>query len=739
MRKLIRYELYKLFSQRLTVFILAVLLALNGILIYHTAVQPLSQNTSVSRVDVAKAYTFYEGQSTQEITEEISVWMEAYQGLWYLDEEGVFHQPTEEQIQELLRFTDRIGSDAYIRNQILSQVEALAGYTAYLDTVQETAEKLSQSSLFSNPNSYSHRNLIKTAERYLPLYDVEVTPGDSSGVKLALEGHTTTVLLLFGMVLIVLNLTLTEREEGLLLLVKPTANGRGSMIGAKLVTMLLCLLFLTAAFYGMNLAISASLFGLGDLSLSIQSLDGYLTSPWQINVGQYISLYFGAKYLGAATVGMVFFLICILTKNRIAACVLGAAVLMVEVGLYVLIPMHSWLSVLRQMNLAAILNTAEFFSDYLTLNVFSFPVSIGVCSALACGLVLAGGSVLACRRWCREETVEPVRNRKSRRFGSRVSTNLLGHEAYKLLVTCKGGVLLIVLLLVQVFSYSGMTAYALESEVWYQYYAELLAGDYSEENAAFLAEEQAFFDSVYLQQQEYYAMADRGEISLGYASFLASKIQPSSSREEGFYRAKAQYDYLQTQHDAGKQVQFVSTTGYDFLLDDLQSDVMDAAKLGFVLAVCFSIYFTMEDTSGMMRLILPSPVGKQAVTRRKLTVCAVYLLLACGAAFLPRIVASLNIYPMVSPESAAASLQQFQNAPEGFSILGYFLLVNLSRVLGALLATLGILWVCGKVKQPIGALVVCLIELELPVFLYLLGIIDEVVLLPMMTGHWLMN
>ena len=170
------------------------------------------------------------------------------------------------------------------------------------------------------------------------------------------------------------------------------------MICAKLVTMLLCLLFLTAAFYGMNLTISASLVGLGDLSLSIQSLDGYLISPWQINVGQYISLYFGAKYLGAATVGMVFFLICILTKNRIAACVLGAAVLMVEVGLYVLIPMHSWLSVLRQMNLAAILNTAEFFSDYLTLNVFSFPVSIGVCSALACGLVLAGGSVLACRR-----------------------------------------------------------------------------------------------------------------------------------------------------------------------------------------------------------------------------------------------------------------------------------------------------------------------------------------------------
>lgn len=736
---MIRYEFQKLFAQKLTIVILAVLLVLNGILVWHTATEPLSETSTATWMDISRVYKSYSSFTAEEMVADLDAWMTSYRGLWYVDEEGNFHQPTQEQLDELLVFTDRIGTDAGLRNQVLIQVQALSGYEAYLDSVQENAERLSNSALYSNKNSFAYRNLIKTAEVYQPLYAVEVTPGDSSAVTMALEGHTTTVLLLFSMVLIVLNLTLAEREEGLLLLVKPTVNGRLAMIVGKLWTLVLSLLVLTLAFYGTNLAITGHLFGIGDMGRSIQSLDGYLTSPWMISVGQYTGLYLAAKYLGIITVGLLFFLICIFAKNRIPACVIGVIVLTVELALYIGIPYHSWLSILRQVNLAAILDTTEFFSDYLCLNILGFPVSIGACSLAACGLV-GGISIFAtCLRWCREENIESVRSRKriSRRAG--ISTSLLGHEAYKLLVTCKGGILLILLILVQIISYSDMKAYELESEVWYQHYAEILQGDYSEENVDYLAEVQVSFESVHEQQQEYYAQAERGEISQEYASYLASKIAPSNSQEEGFRRAMQQYEYLKTQTEAGKNVQFLSTTGYNYLLDDVTSDVLDAVKLCFVLAVCFSVYFTMEDTSGMMRLILPSPVGKRKVMRNKLLVCCGYLLLVWATAFLPRICGSISIYPIIDVDYSAASLPQFASLPDSISILEALAIMNGSRLVGALAVTLVIALLSGKIKSPTPVMITSLIVLALPAFLYLLGVTGEGLLLPLITGHWMLT
>lgn len=735
---MIRYEFQKLFSQRLTIVILAVLLALNGILVWHTATHPLSETSTATRMDISRVYRSYAGHTAEEIATDQENWMENYQSLWYIDEEGNFHQPTQEQLEELLVFTDRIGTDAGLRNLVLTQVQALTGYEAYLDSVQENAERLSKSALYSNKNSFAYRNLIKTAEVYQPLYAVEVTPGDSSAVTMALEGHTTTVLLLFSMVLIVLNLTLAEREEGLLLLVKPTVNGRLGMITGKIWTLVLSLLVLTLAFYGSNLAITGHLFGFGDVGRSIQSLAGYLTSPWMISVGQYMGLYLAAKYIGIITVGLLFFLICIFTKNRIPACVIGVIVLTVELALYIGIPYHSWLSILRQVNLAAILDTTEFFRDYLCLNILGFPISIGACSLVACALV-GGISIFAtCRRWCWEENIESVRSRKRIHRRSGTSTSLLGHEAYKLLVTCKGGILLILLIMVQTISYSDMKAYELESEVWYQHYAEILWGDYSTENAVYLAEVQASLESVHEQQKEYYDQAERGEISREYASYLASKIAPSNSQEEGFHRAMQQYEYLKTQTEAGKNVQFLSTTGYNYLLDDVTSDVLDGVKLCFVLAVCFSVYCTMEDTSGMMRLILPSPVGKRKVMRYKLLVCCGYLLLVWATAFIPRIWGSLSIYPIMDADYSAASLSQFASVPDGISILGALALMNGSRLVGVLAVTLMIVLLSGKIKSPTPVMITSLIVLALPAFLYLLGVTGESLLLPLITGHWML-
>ena len=738
MGTLIGYEFRKTLAPKLTRVILAVLLLLNGIVIDYTARRPLPETENVTRAQVSQVYADHAGQSPEQIAAWLQSWLEEYAALWWMDD-GTFRQLTQEQIQTILTYTDSIRQEASLIQTVLDQVTPLTEYTNYLNAVQENAESLTQSALFSDENSFPYRSLKKTAQIYRPLYAVTLTAADSSGVTVALEGHATTVLLFFAMVLLVLNLVLSEREEGLLLLIKPTFNGRGKTIAAKLWALALWLLVFTVLFYGSNLFLCASRFGLGDLGRSIQSLDGYLTSPLRICVGEYIAWFLCAKYLGLLTGGLVLFLLCVFCKRRIPACVAGAGVLMLEMALYTGIPNHSWLWALREMNLVAALDTVTYFSDYENLNLFGWPVSMYACSGAFCLLVSGGSVLLAYRRWCREETVASVRgSRHIRQRRGNVFTSLLRHETYKLFSCCMGGILLLLLLMVQLVSYSGLAAYEGEDEVWYQHYSQILAGPYHEENILFLQQEQAHFDTIAERQQEYMAQAERGEITREYAFYLVGTLAPEDGRERGFQRAKTQYLYLKSQQEAGKSVSYVPTTGYNFLLDDVGSDILDAAKLCFVLAVCLSMYFTMEDTTGMIRLIRPSRQGEGSVLRKKGIVCGVWLLLICVAAFAPRILASLAIYPMENAGCPAVSLPQFQYAPRGLTIAAYFALVNLSRLLAVYLVALVVFCICKVSKHPTTAFVLSLVVLELPAGLSLLGIAGECALLPLLTGHWLL-
>ena len=233
MGTLIGYEFRKTLAPKLTRVILAVLLLLNGIVIDYTARRPLPETENVTRAQVSQVYADHAGQSPEQIAAWLQSWLEEYAALWWMDD-GTFRQLTQEQIQTILTYTDSIRQEASLIQTVLDQVTPLTEYTNYLNAVQENAESLTQSALFSDENSFPYRSLKKTAQIYRPLYAVTLTAADSSGVTVALEGHATTVLLFFAMVLLVLNLVLSEREEGLLLLIKPTFNGRGKTIAAKL-------------------------------------------------------------------------------------------------------------------------------------------------------------------------------------------------------------------------------------------------------------------------------------------------------------------------------------------------------------------------------------------------------------------------------------------------------------------------------------------------------------------------
>lgn len=92
------------------------------------------------------------------------------------------------------------------------QVDYVDSYPAYLEKIQIQASQQSQTSIFGAENSYSRRNLRKTAEDFAAIGDVEAQIGNNRGIEAWMAFELGDYFQLAGMVIFVLAL-LEERKN----------------------------------------------------------------------------------------------------------------------------------------------------------------------------------------------------------------------------------------------------------------------------------------------------------------------------------------------------------------------------------------------------------------------------------------------------------------------------------------------------------------------------------------------
>ena len=85
---------------------------------------------------------------------------------------------------DYLVYTDNLYKEMNLYSHVISEVENCINYPKYLAGIQDTAIKYQEVSIFSDPGSFSYKNIIKTAEDFNSLQERELDPGPSHGVKM---------------------------------------------------------------------------------------------------------------------------------------------------------------------------------------------------------------------------------------------------------------------------------------------------------------------------------------------------------------------------------------------------------------------------------------------------------------------------------------------------------------------------------------------------------------------------
>ena len=604
---MVRSEIRKLFQRLSTRIILLVLLAANGFLVWNQQLPGAAQYYKFDASHILSLYSALPDDAASALK--------------------ALGQQDDALLEAMFQETDAgflLTSDIYAEHKLFSnvmeRVEPVACYDAILNEIDENADTLLLTGRYE-PDTFGHRNILKSREQYRGLSDVRPEILYSGAVELLPGGRITDLILILFCLLVGLELITSEKTNGTLQLIKPTFQGGYRLITSKVLAGLVLALAGTFLLYGMNLVIGFLRCGMIPMDAPIQSVFGFIRSPWRISIGMYVLGFFCMKYLWAASVTAIVYLACSIGKSSMECC-----------GIFLIL--------CAPLSLLLTGDTVGLFSEYRNLNLFSWPVSSFFVSILVMLLVSAAGFLLSAV--IHKNTSPIIADRRSRNTGSlrRVSVHLISYEARKLFLMNGAAWVLVGLMAVQTVAYLNFNAYLSPQERLYMAYSERLEGKPDPEKDALIEEEAARFAELYAQMEEYTDALSNGQMQQEAFEALTSGINSQLESEEVFLRAKDQYDRVKAQG-----YDYVCQTGYERLLGS--EGQKDALILSIQLMIALilglaSIHAGETETS--MIFLLNSVPGKQSSRSAKGILCTVYAVIAAAITFAPHITAIVISY-----------------------------------------------------------------------------------------------
>ena len=295
-------------------------------------------------------------------------------------------------------------------HEVEADAEYIAGYDEYLQKIQKQAEEQSKTSIFGKKNSFSMRNLRKTAKEFGKLLGkedgisaeeadpetgeginpgtrdkegqgsgsrigaVQVSFGNNTGIEKWLQYTLGDYFGLLFLIIIVMSF-LEERKKGLWSMIRTTKGGR-MMLGIHRVGILL------AASAGVTLLLNfLPLFlsfrlngGHTDLSRAIQSVQSFRTCTIRTTIGGWLARYFFMKTLSGLFLGLFIWFIMGSVQNSQLSLAALLPVLGGEYALFTFLPVQSVFNLFKYLNLFSYVHTTRLYTNYLNINLFSFPV-----------------------------------------------------------------------------------------------------------------------------------------------------------------------------------------------------------------------------------------------------------------------------------------------------------------------------------------------------------------------------
>ena len=396
---------------------------------------------------------------------------------------------------EYLKYASTLSQEYAFLSEIEYECAQVTGYDSFLDEISEKAELLSSISIFAatDNDNYAQQNIRQTAIAYEGMRGRQINYSPQKGIMTALNFMWTDVIAILGMVVLSSALVRQERDNGMLALIRSTPSGRLRTSLAKLAVLSIGLMILLSALYLVNLLYCGAMYGLGNLSRSVQSVPALMRSTLKVNVAEYILLFLLSKWVASFICGIWVIWACLITKRALTGYILAVGLPEISLLIRSLIPATSKLNVLKYANLISLMQNNELLGSYRNLYWFGSPIQlfyVEIITAILLGITFTG---IFCMTFVYAQLM-PVTRKKARRRKSLFKTSthfksLSFYELHKIFFLC--GVLPVMVCFVgfQIYETSIAENFITAQEIYYARYMKEIDGPVTTEKLSWLQEE----------------------------------------------------------------------------------------------------------------------------------------------------------------------------------------------------------------------------------------------------------
>lgn len=587
----------------------------------------------------------------------------------------------------------------------LEQAELIADYKNYLDEIDASAERMTSVSIFAKKDSFAYKNIVRTPAAYSAVREVTPAYSRSEGILLAIDNPACDIMLIFCVLTAVIALVVKERESGITALIKPLRHGLAHLASAKSAVVLICVILTGALLYGSALAVGAMRFGLGDLTLPVQSLKGFIGCNLPINIGSAIARIFVVKLAAAFLAALIFECLCTAFYS-IYAYIATAAITAIEVVLYVFIDGNSWAAIFGKVNIAALIESAEVFKNYLNINIFGEPCNIIAVTGIALTAGIIGFFALQNFLFSRIE-IKDFKTRQLIPTSRYIPKKLFSYAVYKQFITHMGALIILLILGIQIYLATNYRIEFSSDDMQYRAYCVRFSEMTERQADEFAEAEKRRFEELH----ERVLTADFNE---------SMKIYDELNAESGFERAYKQQRYISAL-DSDNKAMFYQTGwrrlfGADGYAEDMRLTLFAA------LGICFGIspLIAYDNRRRLGYLLYTNLHGKREYFRRNIAVSAIASILISAVVNAPHMIGILSLYKTEGAEFSIRCIPEFERFFD-IPMVAYIALLCVLRTVSLILCGWMILFISAKCKNVSAVLLISIAIFALPVMLYLAG------------------
>lgn len=604
----------------------------------------------------------------------------------------------------------------------------IESYPELLQSIRENAENYSGLAALSG--GFSAENIRKTAADYARLSGVEPLFGNNKGFVL-LSGYVTGDILILAVTLLISAGFCEERKKGLNLLIRSTKNGRRRLSVQRVGIIITAALMssVTVHFF----CYAAAVLSCGDMEIfrPIQSAPEFSLCPYPITILDYLVISALLKALGAAVSGLLLYFLSAIFEPIIAVGLFGGASV-IELLLYGTILPTDRLAPLKFCNIAAVLRTDIYFSNYCNLNIFGKAVGFLPCALFVVGGVFALLVAVCCVFTSNSAEGFSLGGRALDRIRSYISRKVPSlplplWEAKKVFINQKGALILAVVIYIAVssaFQYRYVIpAYSKYEEIYYDKFSGLVT-------EGLRSEMTVEYDRVYAEQkalyEEYMAELEANDFQLTDELIpkynrLVDMEEQLSTLDEFIERA----DKALTYTDCTRiKTELIKPKIYELLLvRDTATTSKNALYILLALVGVFAGICANESHCNMNAVLKSTVKGRGRLTAIKLGLIGVTSIFVTAAVFAPQVLL-IGAEGYNDIMAAAQSLEFLRFVPFEISIMGYFVLMFLVRMFSAFAVGAAVMLISRYCGSRITALCISAVVFIVPAALSGTGVIS---------------